>query len=86
MSNSDAVALSADQAKGLALACSSAFFIGSSFIIKKKGLRVAGTNGVRAGAVTLRVQLHANMFARYLLGENALNSKQLVVLGMIPVP
>ncbi len=42
--------LSADQAKGLALACSSAFFIGSSFIIKKKGLRVAGANGIRAGS------------------------------------
>lgn len=41
--------MSADQAKGLALACSSAVFIGSSFIIKKKGLRVAGANGVRAG-------------------------------------
>lgn len=44
-----AVVLSRDQAKGLALACSSAVFIGSSFIIKKKGLRVAGTKGIRAG-------------------------------------
>ncbi|CAL8467064.1 g6600 [Coccomyxa elongata] len=48
-SSSDPLVLSADQAKGLALACSSAVFIGSSFIIKKKGLRVAGANGVRAG-------------------------------------
>ena len=45
--------LSADQAKGLALACSSAFFIGSSFIIKKKGLRVAGANGIRAGETAI---------------------------------
>ena len=42
--------LSEDQARGLALACSSAVFIGSSFIIKKKGLRVAGASGTRAGA------------------------------------
>ncbi|KAK9837234.1 hypothetical protein WJX81_000514 [Elliptochloris bilobata] len=41
--------LSTDQARGLALACSSAVFIGSSFIIKKKGLRVAGVSGTRAG-------------------------------------
>lgn len=46
-----AVVLSEDQAKGLALACSSAIFIGSSFIIKKKGLRAAGTRGIRAGNV-----------------------------------
>ena len=45
----DAAVLSADQAKGLALACSSAIFIGSSFIIKKKGLRAAGASGIRAG-------------------------------------
>ena len=43
--------LSEDQARGLALACSSAVFIGSSFIIKKKGLRVAGASGTRAGAL-----------------------------------
>ena len=45
----DIAVLSADQGKGLALACSSAFFIGSSFIIKKKGLRAAGVSGIRAG-------------------------------------
>lgn len=38
-----------DQAKGLALAISSSIFIGSSFIVKKKGLRVAGAAGLRAG-------------------------------------
>ena len=38
-----------DQAKGLALAVSSSVFIGSSFIIKKKGLRLAGATGLRAG-------------------------------------
>jgi hypothetical protein len=34
---------------GLALALSSSVFIGSSFIIKKRGLRVAGSAGLRAG-------------------------------------
>lgn len=45
-----------DQAKiarehtiGLALALSSSIFIGSSFIVKKRGLRIAGQSGVRAG-------------------------------------
>lgn len=38
-----------EQSIGLALAVSSSIFIGSSFIIKKRGLRVAGTSGLRAG-------------------------------------
>eukprot|EP00887_Chlorella_sp_A99_P005084 scaffold25.g5084.t1 len=37
-----------DQTIGLVLATSSGLFIGSSFIIKKKGLRRAGTSGIRA--------------------------------------
>ncbi|KAK9867792.1 hypothetical protein WJX84_007712 [Apatococcus fuscideae] len=41
--------LSSDQGKGVALAISSSIFIGSSFIVKKKGLRVAGSSGLRAG-------------------------------------
>lgn len=36
--------------KGLILALSSSFFIGASFIVKKKGLKIAGSSGVRAGA------------------------------------
>lgn len=39
-----------DNIHGLILALSSSIFIGSSFIIKKKGLRKAGANGTRAGA------------------------------------
>lgn len=39
-----------EQSIGLALAISSSIFIGSSFIIKKRGLRVAGSSGLRAGA------------------------------------
>ena len=37
------------------LAASSSVFIGASFIIKKKGLRRAGTKGVRAGGLLLEV-------------------------------
>ncbi|XP_051145444.1 probable magnesium transporter NIPA4 [Andrographis paniculata] len=40
--------MSADNIKGLVLALSSSFFIGSSFIIKKKGLKKAGASGTRA--------------------------------------
>ncbi|KAJ7537814.1 hypothetical protein O6H91_11G022900 [Diphasiastrum complanatum] len=40
---------SADNHKGLFLALSSSVFIGGSFIVKKKGLKRAGTSGVRAG-------------------------------------
>eukprot|EP00955_Chlamydomonas_euryale_P024634 259727-Chlamydomonas_euryale.AAC.6 len=35
---------------GLVLAVSSSVFIGASFIIKKRGLRLAGSSGLRAGA------------------------------------
>ncbi|XAR56318.1 hypothetical protein NMG60_11036754 [Bertholletia excelsa] len=41
--------MSSDNIKGLVLALSSSFFIGASFIVKKKGLKKAGTSGVRAG-------------------------------------
>lgn len=39
-----------DQTKGLVLALGSSVFIGSSFIVKKKGLQRAGSTGLRAGA------------------------------------
>ena len=41
--------MSPDNITGLILAVSSSIFIGSSFIIKKKGLKKAGASGVRAG-------------------------------------
>lgn len=41
--------MSVDNIKGLVLALSSSLFIGSSFIIKKKGLKKAGSSGLRAG-------------------------------------
>ncbi|XP_076924204.1 putative magnesium transporter NIPA4 [Bidens hawaiensis] len=42
--------MSSDNIKGLVLALSSSLFIGSSFIVKKKGLKKAGVSGVRAGS------------------------------------
>lgn len=46
--------MSSDNIKGLVLALSSSFFIGASFIVKKKGLKKAAASGIRAGmAVTL---------------------------------
>ncbi|XP_010521135.1 PREDICTED: probable magnesium transporter NIPA4 isoform X2 [Tarenaya hassleriana] len=41
--------MSSDNIKGLVLALSSSFFIGASFIVKKKGLKKAATSGIRAG-------------------------------------
>ncbi|OMO92168.1 Magnesium transporter NIPA [Corchorus capsularis] len=41
--------MSSDNVRGLVLALSSSIFIGSSFIIKKKGLKKAGATGLRAG-------------------------------------
>ncbi|GFH13772.1 probable magnesium transporter [Haematococcus lacustris] len=38
-----------DQTIGLALAVGSSLFIGASFIVKKRGLRLAGSTGLRAG-------------------------------------
>ncbi|KAI3445604.1 hypothetical protein Pfo_002269 [Paulownia fortunei] len=45
--------MSSDNIKGLVLALSSSFFIGASFIVKKKGLKKAGASGVRAGKFIL---------------------------------
>lgn len=45
--------VSVDNIRGLVLALSSSLFIGSSFIVKKKGLKRAGAHGVRAGLVFL---------------------------------
>ncbi|URE23627.1 hypothetical protein MUK42_17477 [Musa troglodytarum] len=42
--------VSVDNIRGLVLALSSSLFIGSSFIVKKKGLKRAGAHGVRAGS------------------------------------
>lgn len=44
-----AAAAMSDQTVGLLLALSSSLFIGASFVIKKRGLRRAGSTGLRAG-------------------------------------
>lgn len=41
--------MESDNGKGLILAVASSVFIGSSFILKKKGLKRAGAIGTRAG-------------------------------------
>lgn len=51
LSSAALAASNQDQTRGLLLAISSSIFIGSSFIIKKKGLRLASASGLRAGAV-----------------------------------
>ncbi|GFS42798.1 magnesium transporter, putative [Actinidia rufa] len=38
-----------DKEKGLTLAVASSLFIGTSFILKKKGLKRAAASGTRAG-------------------------------------
>ncbi|KAH7434170.1 hypothetical protein KP509_06G003900 [Ceratopteris richardii] len=43
------VYMTSDNVKGLILALSSSLFIGASFIVKKKGLKKAGSTSVRAG-------------------------------------
>lgn len=45
--------VSIDNMRGLSLAMSSSAFIGSSFVIKKVGLKKAGDSGVRAGCALL---------------------------------
>lgn len=45
-----------DNSIGLILATTSSAFIGSSFILKKKGLKRAGASGTRAGELLLIVE------------------------------
>ncbi|PKA66779.1 hypothetical protein AXF42_Ash003435 [Apostasia shenzhenica] len=59
--------MSADNIKGLVLALSSSFFIGASFIVKKKGLKKAGASGVRAVIVGEIANFAAYAFAPAIL-------------------
>jgi len=54
--------ISTDNIKGLVLALSSSFFIGASFIVKKKGLKKAGASGLRAGKVSSFVVILVGFF------------------------
>uniref|UniRef100_A0A453G7J3 Uncharacterized protein n=1 Tax=Aegilops tauschii subsp. strangulata TaxID=200361 RepID=A0A453G7J3_AEGTS len=53
--------MSTDNIKGLVLALSSSVFIGTSFIVKKKGLRKAGASGVRAGDLIALLTIEASL-------------------------
>lgn len=44
-----------ENSKGVILAVASSAFIGSSFILKKKGLKRAGASGTRAGTVQFQI-------------------------------
>uniref|UniRef100_A0A803M550 Probable magnesium transporter n=1 Tax=Chenopodium quinoa TaxID=63459 RepID=A0A803M550_CHEQI len=59
--------MSSDNIKGLVLALSSSFFIGASFIVKKKGLKKAGSSGVRAVVVGEIANFAAYAFAPAIL-------------------
>ena len=51
-----------DNEKGLILAVASSLFIGTSFILKKKGLKRAAASGTRAG----QSQFHSKSISRSL--------------------
>lgn len=59
--------MSSDNVKGLVLALSSSFFIGASFIVKKKGLKKAGSSGVRAGSFLFLIEKKNFFFLLFLL-------------------
>jgi len=52
-----------DNGKGLILAVASSVFIGSSFILKKKGLKRAGAIGTRAGSLFFSFSITFTVFA-----------------------
>ncbi|CAN1235424.1 Probable magnesium transporter NIPA4 [Linum perenne] len=60
-------AISTSNLKGLVLALSSSLFIGSSFIIKKKGLKKASASGLRAVVVGEVANFAAYAFAPAIL-------------------
>ncbi|KAJ8441594.1 hypothetical protein Cgig2_023747 [Carnegiea gigantea] len=59
--------MSVDNIKGLVLAISSSFFIGASFIVKKKGLKKAGATGTGAVVVGEVANFAAYAFAPAIL-------------------
>lgn len=65
--------VSSDNVIGLGLAIFSSIFIGSSYIIKKKGLMKAGASGIRAGLISLfaiyNLFLYVCMLLRYNLRQ-----------------
>lgn len=63
---------SADNVRGLVLALSSSAFIGTSFIIKKKGLMRAGASGVGAGSISLSLYHIYTCHAQWIQNTHAL--------------
>ncbi|KAG6430316.1 hypothetical protein SASPL_108380 [Salvia splendens] len=73
--------MSSDNIKGLVLALSSSFFIGASFIVKKKGLKKAGASGVRAVHLASMRNTEADLHTSY---ESAFDAKlRIVGLGKL---
>jgi Magnesium transporter NIPA len=68
-----------DNVKGLCLAVSSSIFIGSSFIVKKKGLRAAGTQGLRAGRPRAGCMSMLHTWQRQHAGPSQQSALQIVV-------
>jgi hypothetical protein len=62
-------AMTGDNSKGLALAISSSLFIGASFIIKKKGLKKAGSTGMRAGEWHVEINVVSEVVCLYSIGS-----------------
>ena len=69
---------SADNVRGLVLALSSSAFIGTSFIIKKKGLMRAGASGVGAGSISLSVYHIYTCLDTFLCRCNAIERSRLL--------
>ena len=60
--------ISSDNVKGVVLALSSSLFIGASFIVKKKGLKKAGSSNLRAGThFLLSFNFLIDVFSAFLL-------------------
>ena len=58
----DTAQLSKDNIKGLVLVLSSSFFIGTSFIVKKKSLKKAGASGISGISGIRAVILNVHFF------------------------
>lgn len=57
--------MAADNVKGLILAVGSSLFIGSSFILQKKGLRRAAAKGTRAGSINSSIRPSVRRIAHF---------------------
>jgi len=75
-----------DNCKGLVLAMSSSAFIGSSFILKKKGLKRAAARGTRAGQFSFFIANHSTLFTKlpfYDVLPCVINSSDCIVYAVL---